>query len=71
MSTPGSSSNPSSNPSEAQSSTVPSGSQASTQPNLRLKKDPAWRHITELRDGAGKIHIFVPFEKNIQWWRYQ
>nr|KAJ0212183.1 hypothetical protein LSAT_V11C400224240 [Lactuca sativa] len=70
MSTPGSSSNPSSNMSEAQSNTVPSGSQASTQPNLRSKKDPTWRHITELRDGAGKSHIFVPFvKKNIQWWR--
>ena len=45
MSTPGSSSNPSE---EAQSNTVPSGSQDSTQPNVREKKDPAWRFITQL-----------------------
>nr|KAJ0198922.1 hypothetical protein LSAT_V11C600333420 [Lactuca sativa] len=47
MSTLGSSSNPSSNPSEAQSNTVPS----------------AWRHITELRDGAGKKSYFCTFCK--------
>ena len=63
MSTPGSSPNPSSNLCEAQSNIVPFGSQASTQPNLRSKKDPAWRHITELRDGARKKSYFFTFCK--------
>ncbi|XP_023744418.3 uncharacterized protein LOC111892597 [Lactuca sativa] len=52
MSTPGSSSNPSE---EAQSNTVPSGSQASTQPNVRAKKDPAWRMKQHLAGVPGAI----------------
>ncbi|XP_023752194.1 uncharacterized protein LOC111900549 [Lactuca sativa] len=61
MSTPGSSSNPSE---EAQSNTVSSGSQASTQPNVRAKKDPAWRYITQLDSGGGKKAYFCTFCKN-------
>nr|KAJ0219174.1 hypothetical protein LSAT_V11C300105720 [Lactuca sativa] len=52
MSTPGSSSNPSE---EAQSNTVPSGSQDSTQPNVRAKRI--------LLGGGKKKHTFVLFVK--------